>query len=398
VSADGVRRVRVADPGAQVPSYDAALCDALAQRGLEVRLATAPLLAYAPPTVPDGVARDARFGRLLARWPEAAARRPARRLLRAAGYPGEWLALARAAQPGDAVHLQWSLWPEVERLAARALARRGVPLVLTVHNVLPHERRPWHAPRLVPLYRAAHGLIVHSEAARDRMRRLSPRLATAPTAVVPMAPLPLPATTADRAEARRRLGLPGGVPLALCFGHVRPYKGVPDLLAAWPAVAAEVPGAALLVAGAVAGGARAVAVLQGACRAVGATLRPGIAAPEDAGDLMVAADVVVLPYRAVDDSAVLQAARGHGRAVVAAGVGGLPEALALGGGLTVPPRDPGALAAALASVLGDPRSARALEAGARKAAAAWTWTDVAVRTAAAYDAAAARLAFERRAR
>jgi len=384
-------RVTLVDPGCQVPLYDSALAEALAEAGHQVRLATAPLLAYDLPATPSRDPERFDFGRLLARWPSAARHRTARRLLRAAGYAREWRALDATLAAGDVVHLQWSLAPPLEARALRALARRGVPGVLTVHNVLPHEARPWHRPLLAGLYGAAGALVVHSEAARRRLLAVAPDVAPAAVHAISMAPLPLPATTADRSAARRRLGLPAGAPLALFFGHIRPYKGLDGLLRAWPDVARAVPEAVLVVAGAVRGGSRAAARLSAACRAAGALARLGIVSSPDAGDLFVAADAIVMPYRAVDDSAVLQAARGHGRAVVATRVGGLPEALAPGGGRLVPPDDPAALSAALAAVLGDPAERAAHEAAARAAAAAWSWSDVAAATGRAYEAAALAL-------
>lgn len=383
-------RVMLVDPGCQVPHYDAALAGALAAGGHAVRLATAPLLAYDPPTMSDGVVPGPSFGRQVARAPSLARRRTARRLLRAAGYPSEWRALAAGMNTGDVVHLQWSLAPPIEARALRALAARGVAGVVTVHNVLPHEPRPWHRPLLARLYQAAGALIVHSEAARVRLLAVAPGVVPDAVHVIPMATLPLPTTTADRAAARARLGLPADMPLALFFGHIRPYKGLPALLRAWPDVARALPGAQLVVAGAVAGGSGARARVGDACLAVGALPRLGSVPAADAGDLFVAADVVVLPYASGDDSAVLQAARGHGRAVVATRVGGLAEALALGGGRTVPPGDDAALVDALVALLGDPAARDALEAAARAAATVWTWSDVAERTVAVYQAALAR--------
>jgi glycosyltransferase involved in cell wall biosynthesis len=107
--------------------------------------------------------------------------------------------------------------------------------------------------------------------------------------------------------------------------------------------------------------------------------------PRAARDLVfAAADLLALPYRDIDMSAVLAAARGRGRAVVATAVGGLPEALAAGGGLLVPPSDPAALATGIAGLLLDPAWRGRLEAEALAAAAAWTWDDAARATEAVY--------------
>ena len=81
------------------------------------------------------------------------------------------------------------------------------------------------------------------------------------------------------------------------------------------------------------------------------------------------ADLVVLPYREIDQSGVLFAALGLGRPLLLSAVGGFPEIAALGGAETVPAGDAGALGAAIDRLIGDPSARAVLSAGARRAAA-----------------------------
>lgn len=389
----------LADPGHQVPAYDRALAGALAATGCDVTLAVAPALHYDIGPLSPGVTERVAFGRLLAASgrlaPALVAAVPTRRLLRLAAYPVELAAFARrvVTERPALLHLQWGLLPAVEARLWPRVRRAGVPVLYTAHNVLPHEPRPWQPAAWRALYRSVDGLIVHSAAARERLLALT-ELPTARVHVVPMAAdeVPMPP---DRAAARERLGLPPSAPLVLFFGHLRPYKGLDLLLDAFPAVAATVPNARLIITGPVAGGARGVLRLRDdiAARDLAAmvALRAGYLAPEQVDDFFAAADVVALPYRATDDSAVLQAARGRGRAVVATAVGGLPEVLAGGGGLVVPAAESGALASTLARVLAEPGLRESLEAAARSAARARTWADVARETLAVYRAAGARI-------
>ena len=78
-------------------------------------------------------------------------------------------------------------------------------------------------------------------------------------------------------------------------------------------------------------------------------------------DLLRAAAVAVMPSRCHDNQpmAVLEAF-GCGVPVVATSLGGLPELTEEGCGLTVPPEDPEALAAALGGLLADPDRASAM--------------------------------------
>jgi starch synthase len=77
-----------------------------------------------------------------------------------------------------------------------------------------------------------------------------------------------------------------------------------------------------------------------------------------------------------------------GTAVVGSRVGGIPEVVADGRtGLLVPPGDPGALAAALNELLGDPGRAAALgRAGRNRALAEFSWAQIAAQTAELYAA------------
>jgi glycosyltransferase involved in cell wall biosynthesis len=383
--------VVVVDPGHQVPNYDRALVAALAAGGHRVTFAAAPSLYFSPAVAP-GVTSWPAFGRLLrpplvGRW-SPAAHPHLRRLLRVVGYAPELVAFGRRllAHRPDVVHFQWSLIPPLDAALLGHLRRHGLPVVYTAHNVLPHEPRRWHPAAYRRLYRSADGVTVHSEASRRRLARLS-GLPADRIAVLPM-PADEPSDIPDRPAARDRLGLPVDAPLVLFLGQVRPYKGLVLLLDALPALVAGCPGARLVVAGHVPGGPRAVGALSRSLAARGLAgaveLRPGYLPPVELTAYLAAADVVALPYRATDDSAVLAAARGHGRAVVATAAGGLREALAAGGGLGVPPGDAVALAEALFQVLTRPGLRECLEDEARAAARAWTWGDMAAQLGTLY--------------
>lgn len=388
----GPQRVLLVDPGHHVPDYDRFLAEALARAGWRVTFAAAPLLADAA-LAPEGVEALTAF----APWLEGTgpfarllrSRPPPRRLARLLAYPLELAALRRLDArrgPGAVFHQQWSLAPLIDAVAFAAARTRGRVAVYTAHNILPHERHAGQTLAWRRLYQCAGAVIVHSEVSRRRLADLL-GAAAPPATVVPM-PADPPSPQPDRAAARRSLGIAPAVPLALFLGHVRPYKGLDLLLTAWPTVRARLPGARLMVRGAVAGGAGALEDWRRRVdRAGGAAAVDFVNGylPRAERELaLAAADLVVLPYRDIDMSAVLAAARGRGRAVVATAVGGLPEALAAGGGLLVPPLDVAALAAGVAGLLADAVWRRRLEVEALSAAAAWTWDDAAGATVAVY--------------
>jgi glycosyltransferase involved in cell wall biosynthesis len=87
-----------------------------------------------------------------------------------------------------------------------------------------------------------------------------------------------------------------------------------------------------------------------------------------------AADLVVLPYREIDQSGVLYTALAFGKPLLLSAVGGFPE---VEGAALVAPGDPDALAAKLTELLRDPPHA---------AAPGISWDEIARRTLDLYTA------------
>jgi len=155
-------------------------------------------------------------------------------------------------------------------------------------------------------------------------------------------------------------GIPDGAPIVGVVARLEPEKGHATLLEAWPIVLASEPDAHLLVVGE--GSLR--ETLEAQARALG--LLPSIGAPEvparvtftgrrdDVPAVTAALDVAVLPsYREAQGLSILEA-MALSRPVVASAVGGIPEMIDDGlSGLLVPPREPAALAGAIARLLTD---------------------------------------------
>jgi teichuronic acid biosynthesis glycosyltransferase TuaC len=146
----------------------------------------------------------------------------------------------------------------------------------------------------------------------------------------------------DRAEARRRLGLPADGRLAVYVGRVELPKGVVDLLDAVPKLP---PGIRVAFVGD--GEARPECDRRRSDRVLVAGARPLDEVP-----LWIAAsDCLVLPSWAEGTPNVILEALACGRRVVATHVGGIPDLVGSPAvGELVPPRRPDLLAAALARV------------------------------------------------
>ena len=133
-------------------------------------------------------------------------------------------------------------------------------------------------------------------------------------------------------------------------GLIRPYKGVDVLLEAWPAVRERVPAATLLVAGRPMMDIAALPVDQ-----PGVVFLPRFLSDAELAAALRRADLVVLPYRRIDNSGVLAAALAFGAPLVMSDVGGFGE-LHRGDGVgeLVPPGDAAALAATARPAAGRP--------------------------------------------
>ncbi|MHB8460883.1 MAG: glycosyltransferase [Candidatus Limnocylindrales bacterium] len=146
-------------------------------------------------------------------------------------------------------------------------------------------------------------------------------------------------------------GMEPGAQVVGVVARLEPEKGHPTLLEAWPSVLRSCPDAYLLVVGE---GSRREALkaqvreLRIAHRVVFTGRRDDIPA------VTAALDVAVLPsYREAQGLTILEA-MALSRPVVASNVGGIPEMVEDGvTGLLVPPRDAGALAAAIVRLLRD---------------------------------------------
>jgi glycosyltransferase involved in cell wall biosynthesis len=150
---------------------------------------------------------------------------------------------------------------------------------------------------------------------------------------------------------RDEYDLPAEGPIVGVVARLEPEKGHPTLLEAWRTIAAAVPDATLLVVGE--GSQR--AALEALAADLGVADRVVFTGRRDDVPAVTAAlDVAVLPsYREALGLTVLEA-MALSRPVVASNVGGIPEMIEDGvTGLLVPPRDAGALAAAILRLLRD---------------------------------------------
>src|SRR6266545_7121924 len=185
--------------------------------------------------------------------------------------------------------------------------------------------------------RWTHGLVCVSEGERDAGAAHGVR---APTWVVPNGvdcAAWQPATVADRAAARARLGV-ADAPHAVCVGRLCTQKGQADLLGAWATVRSALPGAQLSLVG---DGPDRASLAPAADSMPGVRL---VGERSDVADWLAAADVVVVPSRWEGMALVTLEAMARARSVVATDVAGTRDAVPAAAGAIVAVGDGAALA------------------------------------------------------
>jgi glycosyltransferase involved in cell wall biosynthesis len=364
-------KVQLVDPSAFTPPYDRALAAALARAGTEVELLTSHFL-YGPVPPAEGYrVEECFYRRTAARGLDARARLP----FKAAEHLPDMLRFRRRAD-ADVTHYQWLTIPPLDV----HLLPPQRPRVMTAHYILPPQpsRRQVKSARRV--FGAMDAVVAHSEHSAARLRD-EVGLDPAKVRVIPHGAFdyltklpeekPLPADL-EGAEG----------PVILCFGLLRPYKGIENLIEAY----------GRLVRGGAAGDAELwivgnprmdVAPLRRQAAEAGGRVRfvPRFVDDAEIPAIFRHADLIVLPYLDAEHSGVLYTGLAFGRPLVLSAVGGFPEVAETGAARLVPPGDTAALSTTLRELVADEAARAELAAAATRAAAGpFSWDEAARRT------------------
>ncbi|WP_061028746.1 glycosyltransferase [Bradyrhizobium sp. CCH5-F6] len=239
----------------------------------------------------------------------------------------------------------------------------GIPLVLTVHDAIPHsEGGSGTSPREDAwrgrMRAAASVVTTHGESCIADFRRASPDF-KGETVSSMHGVLMVP-------PAKGALAEPEAAQI-LFFGRMWAYKGLDVFIDAIDILAQRGVAHEAIVAGRGPEMTRLGARMEAmpTVKTINAYISPA-----ETGRLFQSATVVALPYKDATQSGVLASAYGNARPVVASATGGIPDVVTDGvNGLLVPPGDATALADALERVLTSKPLAATLTEGARQTAA-----------------------------
>jgi glycosyltransferase involved in cell wall biosynthesis len=296
--------------------------------------------------------------------------------------PFSWIRAGILAK-STVVHIQWWSIPlaPIYLVILLVLKIRRKKIVFTVHNVIPHE--PTFIDNFLTsnVFKFGDAFIVHSNV---NIRPLS-RQYHVPIEKIFQVHMPIHdmygAERIGRNQARARLNLPSDGKVILCFGNIRNYKGVDDLILAFHEVASREPEAILLIAGQPW---KSWATYEKLIFELGlgdkVKTSLGYVPMSEVKFFFESSDLVVLPYKKFDaQSGVGNTALAFGLPLVVTRTGGLPD-LVKDERAVVEPKNPRALAETIVDILSDTNLHLKLRQDTKIIAAQLSWPEAARKT------------------
>lgn len=225
----------------------------------------------------------------------------------------------------DILHAQWWSWflAPVYIVVLGIVRLRGKRVILTVHNVNPHERAWWKKALNSSVLRLANEYIVHNEGSRNLF--LGKTRTGKTVHVIPHPIIGIEESKILREDLRKRYGYDEANRVLLFFGNIRDYKGLDVLIEAFSRLNNRK--ARLIIAGKPW---KSFDRYERQLRELGLVSRTRkfleFIPDKEAAELFSIADVVVYPYREFDASSGSASLALHfAKAIVVTDVGGLPE-------------------------------------------------------------------------
>ena len=240
--------------------------------------------------------------------------------------PFSWCSAARkiaAWKPDLVIMKYWMsyLAPSLGTVA-RHLRKKGIPTIVVLDNVIPHETKFFDKPFSRWFLRQCTGCVAMSEAVAGDMRSLTP---DKPCILLPHPLYDHFGARIPQAQAREQLGLDPARRTLLFFGLIRDYKGLDLLIDAMPLLGPEYQ---LVIAGESYGS---FEKYDAQIAASGCADRIQVfnryIEDDEVPRFFSAADICVLPYKSATQSGITAIAMHFETPLVATPVGGLAESI-----------------------------------------------------------------------
>ena len=262
----------------------------------------------------------------------------------------------------------------------------NIKIIWTVHNLKNHKNNHLELDKLgsILVSRLAHGLIVHSDTAKNEIIKAFQLKTDKKIFVVPHGNyIDVYENNISQVEARKRLNISESSLVLLFFGLIHPYKGVLELTKAMKQLNCQ--NICLLIAGKPC---NEVIAEQLAQEAKGNTIIkfiPGLVPDEQVQVYMNACDAVVLPYKEFLTSGAVILAMSFGKACIAPRKGCINEILDDAGSFLYSPDIEDGLLQALNDAVQKKDDLSKMGKHNHKLASQWNWNYVAKKTLNVYD-------------
>lgn len=287
----------------------------------------------------------------------------------------------------DLLHAQWWSLPlfPVYLFICLGFKLRRLPVVFTVHNVLPHERPALYLTLTQFLFKLVNHFIVHTSNNAEQMVRYY-KIPKNRISVISHGTLDFHIKEhSNRSTIRREMGFDAYHKVILFFGTIRPYKGLPTLLNAFSHVLKFIPESRLLIGGKLWGKWH---PYETQIKSLGidtyvTTFLDYIPSGE-VYRFFMSSDLVVLPYHHFDSqSGVGTTAIAFRKPLIVTDVGGLPD-LVPDRRFVVPPNDESVLANAILNCFRNPHQMETMSISANIISEIHSWQTIAKKTSQVY--------------
>ena len=231
------------------------------------------------------------------------------------------LAIRFLVSPPDVIHVQYLpmlKWRQpLDFWFLEFCRKRGSKIVLTVHDLLPHDTAETYKQTFHNLYRMVDAIICHSDHIKTR---LDTEFSVPPekVSVIPHGPFFYDLPDVDNQTTLRNFGIEQDKILVLWQGIIFPYKGIDLLLDAWQRVEVRDESACLVIAGT--GAPELLEQIRNQVHQLGLKrvhLHFRFITTEELVALYRAANIVVYPYRAITTSGALATGLALGKVIIA---------------------------------------------------------------------------------
>lgn len=225
----------------------------------------------------------------------------------------------------DIVHLQWFSLPWIEWMYVGIIAKKS-KIVITVHDVIPFDNRPFEMKSLNKIYSKADALLIHTETSKKLFQKKYS--AKTPISCITQGfCLKSDYKRIDSETAKQHFNIPADSIVFLYYGTIRPSKGIEILIKAIHKAQAKDKKVFLLAAGALhrVNEEELKELIKEELSEDSSFISIGFVPQEEEQWYFSAADVLCLPYLEVTQSGVAQLGLMYDLPIIATDVGEMKD-------------------------------------------------------------------------